>query len=326
MISPTRKSAPVGKLAPGLVGVVHRAVHAVAEAELPGQPEGQRPDGRAGSRWPQRLDHRAVVVGREPALDLGLEAESAAEVGLLHAVNVHWSLEVLDPCRTPDRGPHSRKQRASPPGLENCRQDGFAGCQPPTVPVPRTGQTRHPCWTAPGSRFRCRPETPAPRFVPATAPQSQRRAEATRPWAGLPRGTFPPPTLVQGRARVRRRYPPEPYGSPETGEARTTRRWRLRTASPDPFRSSSTPDAVHWTSRLAGPWQASNTDHRASEQIRTMVIRKSAVGACSVVWCGNEEGRSCRRLSGGLCPFTPAIAVKPVRLEATPQGGAADAQ
>ena len=55
MISPTRKSAAVGKFAAGLVGVVHRAVHAVAEAEFPGQAEAQRPHvepvagGRAGA-------------------------------------------------------------------------------------------------------------------------------------------------------------------------------------------------------------------------------------------------------------------------------------
>ena len=49
MISPTRRSAPVGELVAGLVGVIHRAVHAVAEAELPGQPKSQRADRQASS-------------------------------------------------------------------------------------------------------------------------------------------------------------------------------------------------------------------------------------------------------------------------------------
>ena len=74
----------VGELGPGLVGVVHRAVHAVAEAELPRQPEGQRSDGEAVLVGPQRLHHGAVVVGRELAFDLRLEAETPAEVGALH--------------------------------------------------------------------------------------------------------------------------------------------------------------------------------------------------------------------------------------------------
>ena len=32
---------PVGKLHPGLIGIIHRAVHAVAETEFPSQPEGE---------------------------------------------------------------------------------------------------------------------------------------------------------------------------------------------------------------------------------------------------------------------------------------------
>ena len=39
-----QEEPPVGKLGAGLVGVLDRAVDAVAEPELPGQPEGQRPD------------------------------------------------------------------------------------------------------------------------------------------------------------------------------------------------------------------------------------------------------------------------------------------
>src|SRR6185436_5571482 len=217
-----QKEPPVGKLGPAFVGVFHCAVHAVAEAELPGQPKGEMPRSKSVAVVLERIDHGTVVVSRQPTGDFALEAESFAEVGLLHAVNVHWSLEVLDPCRTPDRGPHSRKQRASPPGLENCLRVGFAGYQPPPGPGPRTGRTTRPCWTAPGSRFRCRPETPAPPFVPATAPQCQLRAEATRPWAGQPLDMFPPPRLVQDKAPARRRCPPEPHEFRVIGEARTT--------------------------------------------------------------------------------------------------------
>ena len=36
---------PVGELVPRLVGVIHRPLHPVAEAELPGQPEGERAHG-----------------------------------------------------------------------------------------------------------------------------------------------------------------------------------------------------------------------------------------------------------------------------------------
>ena len=78
----------VGELDPGLVGVVHRPVHPVAEAELPGQPEGQRTDGEPVLVGPERLHHRAVVVGGELPLDLGLEAEAPPEVGALHGLNL----------------------------------------------------------------------------------------------------------------------------------------------------------------------------------------------------------------------------------------------
>ena len=38
-----QEEPPVGKLGPGLVGVLDRAIHPVAEAEFARQPEGQRP-------------------------------------------------------------------------------------------------------------------------------------------------------------------------------------------------------------------------------------------------------------------------------------------
>ena len=106
---------PVGKLEPGLVRVVHRAIHAVAEPELPGEPEAQRPDVETVLAGAQGLDHRAVVVGRELAFDLGLEAEAAAVVGALHrAPNLH-------PTRS-RAGPQARAAaRSSSPGSPGAR-------------------------------------------------------------------------------------------------------------------------------------------------------------------------------------------------------------
>ena len=82
---PDQKEPAAGELGPGLVGVLDGPVDAVAEAELPGQPEGQRTHLEPVVVGPQRLDHGAVIVGGEPARDLALEAEALPEVGVLHA-------------------------------------------------------------------------------------------------------------------------------------------------------------------------------------------------------------------------------------------------
>ena len=81
-----QEEAALRKLDTGLVGVVDRAVHPVAEAELAGQPEGERPRLEPVAARPQGLHHRAVVVGGELLLDVGLEPEPAPEVGAAHAV------------------------------------------------------------------------------------------------------------------------------------------------------------------------------------------------------------------------------------------------
>src|SRR5215217_3807446 len=242
---PDQKEPAVGKLGPAFVGVLHGAIHTVAKPELPGQPESEMSRGKGVIVVLERLDHGTVVVRRQPPGDLALEAEPFAEVGLLHAVNVHCP-GVPDRRPIPDPGPHSRKQQASSPGPEKSRSDESAEYLPPTERVPRTVRTGDPSWTVPESRFRCRPGIPAPSSLPASAPQPQRPAEATRPLAGQPPDSVLPPTLVQGRARALRRYRPEPYGSPEPGEPRTTQQWRLRTACPPPCPSRTAPDADQW--------------------------------------------------------------------------------
>ena len=80
-----QKEPAVGKLAPAFVGVVHRAIHPVAEPELLGQPESQRPALEGVVARPHLLHQRAGVVSRQIPLDLLLEAESAAEIGRFHA-------------------------------------------------------------------------------------------------------------------------------------------------------------------------------------------------------------------------------------------------
>ena len=89
-----QEQPPVGELEPGLVGVVHRAIHPVAEAELARQPEGERPDVQPVVAGAQQLDHGAVVVGGELALDRGLEPEAAAEIGAFHDALIYTRLGV----------------------------------------------------------------------------------------------------------------------------------------------------------------------------------------------------------------------------------------
>jgi len=83
-----QEEPPIRKLGSGLVRVLDRAIHSVAEAKLPRQPEGQSTCLEAVLVGPHRLDHRTVVIGVQPARDLVLEAKALPEVGVLHAVNV----------------------------------------------------------------------------------------------------------------------------------------------------------------------------------------------------------------------------------------------
>src|SRR5437870_8365686 len=79
----------VGELGARLVGVLHGAIHPVAEPELAGQLEGEVADGQGVPMFPDAVDDAAVVVGRERALDVVFEAEAPPEVGLLHEINLH---------------------------------------------------------------------------------------------------------------------------------------------------------------------------------------------------------------------------------------------
>src|SRR6185312_13656321 len=73
--------APIGKLATRLVGVLDRALHAVAEAEFASQPDRDVADLEREVARLEQVDDPPVVVGGELALDLGLEPESLAEIG-----------------------------------------------------------------------------------------------------------------------------------------------------------------------------------------------------------------------------------------------------
>ena len=110
-----QEQPPVGELDPGLIGVIDRPVHSVAEPEFPGEPEGQRPGVEPILIGAKRLDHGAVVVGGELSFDLGLEPEPAAEVGALHGPNLTPSRPVPRPRsgRRPAVGSSSRAGASS---------------------------------------------------------------------------------------------------------------------------------------------------------------------------------------------------------------------
>jgi hypothetical protein len=78
------EDAPVGELLPRLVGVLDRALDAVAEAELAGQLQGHGAGPRPVPELPQAVHHRAVVVLREDGPDGRLESEPLLEVRLAH--------------------------------------------------------------------------------------------------------------------------------------------------------------------------------------------------------------------------------------------------
>ncbi len=71
---------PARELAPGLIGVLHRPLDPVAEAELLGQPDGHPPGLERIVVRPKEIHEAAGVVGVEGLLDLGLETEAATVV------------------------------------------------------------------------------------------------------------------------------------------------------------------------------------------------------------------------------------------------------
>jgi hypothetical protein len=74
-----QEDAPRRELEPRLVGVVHRPVHAVTEAELAGQVDGEAAGVVAVVPGLDVGDQVAVVTGGELAGDLALEVEALLE-------------------------------------------------------------------------------------------------------------------------------------------------------------------------------------------------------------------------------------------------------
>src|SRR5918993_5935066 len=85
----TSSGVTVEKLGSSLVGILDGAIHPVTEAELAGQSEGQPPHTEAVIVRAECLDDAAVIISGEAAGDLVLETETLAEVGVLHAFNLH---------------------------------------------------------------------------------------------------------------------------------------------------------------------------------------------------------------------------------------------
>src|SRR6266571_2135413 len=112
------ENAAVGELGARLVGVFHGAVHAVAEPELPRQPEREIADGERVAGSPHGVHDPAVVIAGEGALDGALQPEALAEVGLLHGVNLTGRRPRRGRRRAPaGRSSHRETSPASPPAL-----------------------------------------------------------------------------------------------------------------------------------------------------------------------------------------------------------------
>ena len=122
--------APVGKLAPRLVGVVHGAIHAVAEAELAREVHREPPAASVvvGAAGPPAGRRSRTPVG----LDLRLETESLPEVGetlfgLRHREKIIAGRGV-GAAAPPGRGPHGRRLRRRGSGY---RVRGRVVCREP---------------------------------------------------------------------------------------------------------------------------------------------------------------------------------------------------
>src|SRR5882762_435385 len=83
-----QERALAGKLGARFVRILDRAVHAVTEAELAGEPECHVADLQRVSRLADEIDDTAVIIGRKRAFDRAFEAEAFAEVGLFHGLNL----------------------------------------------------------------------------------------------------------------------------------------------------------------------------------------------------------------------------------------------
>jgi hypothetical protein len=76
------EDAAVGKLAPGLVGEVHRLVDAVAESELGGQTEAERSDFQRPAVFADTLDQGTVVVGVEFVGDFAFQSQAGTVIAI----------------------------------------------------------------------------------------------------------------------------------------------------------------------------------------------------------------------------------------------------
>src|SRR5689334_3038382 len=107
-----QKESAIGKLRPGLVGILDCTVNAVTKPELPGQSEGQVSDAQPIAVRLQGLNDCAMIVGAQPSGDLVPEAKAFSKVGLLHGVNLHHYPEAQQ--RWPDdRAPHTSRAPAA---------------------------------------------------------------------------------------------------------------------------------------------------------------------------------------------------------------------
>src|SRR5581483_2919890 len=120
------KDAPVGKLRPGLVGVLDRAIHTVAEAELAGELDREVADLQGVAPGADPIHQAAVVIRRQGAFDAPLQPEPAPEVRPLHAVN----LTVPGSARPP---PAARQSAAGPAAARHgCGRQGTVSARSST--------------------------------------------------------------------------------------------------------------------------------------------------------------------------------------------------
>ena len=99
-----------GELAAGLVGILDRTVHPVAEPELPGQPECETVDGERVTVGLDGFHEVTVVLRLQRALDFLLEAKALAKIRRFHdGLNLHWYRRV--PRGGFPRNSHPRQSR-----------------------------------------------------------------------------------------------------------------------------------------------------------------------------------------------------------------------
>ena len=102
----------VGELVAGLVGVVDGAVHAVAEAEMLREADGDVAETVGVGARPDPFHDGGMVLRLDDGPDLGLESEPLAEIGLLHCHKTPRSREAKregQPAETTPRTPAWRE-------------------------------------------------------------------------------------------------------------------------------------------------------------------------------------------------------------------------